>query len=42
MEALGYASAPDGEQIHWPIRDEMLHRIDEVLSAAVSTPGESS
>lgn len=31
MEALGYASDPTGAQIHWPVRDELLHRIDEAL-----------
>lgn len=31
MDSLGFASAENGEQIHWPIRDELLHRIDTVL-----------
>ncbi len=35
METLGYASDPMGEQIHWPIRDELLHRIDEALRDVV-------
>jgi hypothetical protein len=38
MEALGFASAPD-EQVHWPIRDEMLHRIDQVLGGDVGSTG---
>lgn len=36
MEALGYASA-ENDQAHWPIRDELLHNIDEAL-AKVSQP----
>lgn len=35
MEALGYASA-ENNQAHWPIRDELLHNINEAL-AKVST-----
>ena len=35
MDALGFASAENGEQIHWPIRDELLHRIDEALLGSV-------
>ena len=31
MEALGYASA-ENNQVHWPIRDELLHRIDRALA----------
>lgn len=38
MEALGYASDPMGQQIHWPIRDELLHRIDEALRATTTAP----
>lgn len=33
MEMLGYASDPSGAQIHSPIRDELLHRIDTALNA---------
>jgi hypothetical protein len=40
MDALGFASAPNGEQIHWPVRDELLHRIDGALGGVKgqSTP----
>lgn len=33
MESLGYASA-ENDQAHWPIRDELLHNIDQALAGA--------
>lgn len=39
MDALGFASDPSGAQIHWPIRDELLHRIDTALSADAPVNG---